>query len=524
MLDYRRAPMMRALGVLALALAFATPASAQDTGTYISAPLDWGTASAYLDADADGTADYCRLSPDTRLRCTLSVGNGFGGTIVSGVVDPGYPDARVWGDVDGDHRADYCRRVGGGAAGNRLSCTHSTGSGFATGVTTAPLDWGEAPDTAMVDATADGRADYCRLSAGRALCTVSGGAAFGATFMSGALDPGAVTGRGWVDFNGDGRADYCRVLATTLGCSSSTGSGFAGTANSFDLDVGFAEGRAWADVNGDGRADYCRRIGSATNTLVRCTLATGAGFGSEVTSGRIEWGAEEGTAWVDFEGDGDRDFCRPIGASVTTAQVFCTLWPGLAHTVTSSPVDLGYGTDRAWVDHNGDGRADYCRRVGDAPNNTRVSCTISNGTGFGPLPSTQPAPTPTPTPSPTPPGGRPDVPLKRIVIFLRWNKSSSRTSTRFKYLRVTDVPRGATVTARCPKGCSRKSYTKRNARGTVSLKPLIRKRLKVGTTITVTVSRPGEIGAVKILKVRPRKDPSIKTRCLAPGAKRPSTC
>ena len=182
-----------------------------------------------------------------------------------------------------------------------------------------------------------------------------------------ALDPGAVTGRGWVDFNGDGRADYCRVLASTLGCSPSTGSAFAGTANSFDLDVGFAEGRAWADVNGDGRADYCRRIGSATNTLVRCTLATGAGFGSEVTSGRIEWGAEEGTAWVDFEGDGDRDFCRPIGASVTTAQLFCTLWPGLAHTVTSSPVDLGYGTDRAWVDHNGDGRADYCRRVGDAP-------------------------------------------------------------------------------------------------------------------------------------------------------------
>ena len=207
---------------------------------------------------------------------------------------------------------------------------------------------------------------------------------------------------------------------------------------------------------------------------MRCTLATGAGFGSEVTSGRIEWGAEEGSAWVDFEGDGDRDFCRPIGASVTTAQLFCTLWPGLAHTVTSSPVDLGYGTDRAWVDHNGDGRADYCRRVGDAPNNTRISCTISNGTGFGPLPSAdQPAPTPTPTPSPAPPGGRPDVPLKRIVIFLRWDKSSSRTSTRFKYLRVTDVPRGATVTARCPKGCSRKSYTKRNARGTVSLKRLI---------------------------------------------------
>jgi hypothetical protein len=516
--------MMRAFGVLALALAFAAPASAQDTGTYISAPLDWGTAGDWIDANADGKADFCRLSSDSRLRCTLATGTGFGGTILSGVIDPGYVDARLWGDVDGDRRADFCRRVGGGAAGNRLACMHSTGSGFAAGITTAPLDWGEAADTAFVDATADGLDDFCRLSASRMLCNPSTGPGFGASFASGTFDAGATTGRAWVDFTGDRAADFCRVLAKVLACSPSTGRGFANSVISSALDVGFAEGRAWADVNGDGRADYCRRVGSSTNTLVRCTLARAGGFGAEFTSGRIEWGAEAGTAWVDFDGDGDRDFCRPIGATVTTAQIFCTLWPGLAHTVTSSPVDLGYGTQRAWVDHNGDGKADYCRRVGDAPGNMRVSCTISNGSGFGPLPSAQPAPTPVPAPAPAPPAGRPDVPLKRIVIFLRFDKSATRTSTRFKYLRVTDVPRGATVTARCPKGCSRKSYTKRNARGTVSLKPLIRKRLKVRTTITVTVTRPNEIGAVKILKVRPRKDPSIKTRCLAPGAKRPSTC
>ena len=99
--------------------------------------------------------------------CTLSIGNGFGATIVSEPVDAGYPEARLWGDVDGDHRADYCRRVGGGAAGNRLSCSHSTGSGFATDLPTAPLDWGVAPDTAMADATGDGRGDYCRLTVGR---------------------------------------------------------------------------------------------------------------------------------------------------------------------------------------------------------------------------------------------------------------------------------------------------------------------------------------------------------------------
>ena len=193
-------------------------------------------------------------------------------------------------------------------------------------------------------------------------------------------------------------------------------------------------------------------------------------------------------------------FAQDTGVTTADGRAdYCRLSAGRALCTASGDAATG----RAWVDFNGDGRADYCRRVGGAPSNTRVSCTISNGTGFGPLPSAQLAPTPTPNPAPlptpAPPGGRPDVPLKRIVIFLRWDKSASRTSTRLKYLRVTDVPRD-------------------------SLKPLVRKRLKVGTTITVTVSRPNEIGAVEILKVRPRKDPSIKTRCLAPGAKRPSTC
>ena len=113
-----------------LLLVLAAPAYGQDTGTYISAPLEWGTAAAWVDANADGKADYCRLVAGPRAACTLSTGAGFGATIASDAIDPGYPEARVWGDVDGDHRADYCRRVGGGAAGNRLQCTRSTGDGL----------------------------------------------------------------------------------------------------------------------------------------------------------------------------------------------------------------------------------------------------------------------------------------------------------------------------------------------------------------------------------------------------------
>ena len=92
-------------------------------------------------------------------------------------------------------------------------------------------------------------------------------------------------------------------------------------------------------------------------------------------------------------------------------------------------------------------------------------------------------------------------------------------------LAIKDVPKGATVTAKCPKGCARKTYTKRNARGTVNLRKLTGgRRIKAGTTITVTVTRPGEIGAVKKLVVRAGRNPKITTRCLKPGAKKPGSC
>ena len=76
----------------------------------------------------------------------------------------------------------------------------------------------------------------------------------------------------------------------------------------------------------------------------------------------------------------------------------------------------------------------------------------------------------------------------------------------------------------CAKGCSRKSYVKRNARGTVSIRALARKPLRVGTKLRFEVTAPNMIGAVKTLTVRSRRDPSITTRCLEPGAARDSAC
>ena len=89
------------------------------------------------------------------------------------------------------------------------------------------------------------------------------------------------------------------------------------------------------------------------------------------------------------------------------------------------------------------------------------------------------------------------------MVTLSYDYSVGRRSTKLSRLVVKGVPAGSTVKATCKKGCSRKSYVKRNARGSVTLSKLIRKRLKAGTQIRVVVSRPGSRAAIKTLRIRP---------------------
>jgi hypothetical protein len=131
--------------------------------------------------------------------------------------------------------------------------------------------------------------------------------------------------------------------------------------------------------------------------------------------------------------------------------------------------------------------------------------------------------------APPPPPPPPPVALKRIIVTLSSNFPSVGKTIRFTRLVVKNVPRGSTVTATCRTKQGRrcrgiKKFTKRNARGTVKLKRFLRKTLRVGTVIEVRVTKPGMIGAVKRLTVRRGKNPTITTRCLPPGAKKPTRC
>ena len=110
-----------------------------------------------------------------------------------------------------------------------------------------------------------------------------------------------------------------------------------------------------------------------------------------------------------------------------------------------------------------------------------------------------------------------------VGLAYHYPKLTARATT-FDRLTVEDVPAGASVTARCPKGCAKKRFVKARASGTVTLKSLIKRPLKVNTVITVIVSKPGAVSAVKVLAVRSRRPPRITTLCLAAGAREAGAC
>jgi Bacterial Ig domain len=113
-----------------------------------------------------------------------------------------------------------------------------------------------------------------------------------------------------------------------------------------------------------------------------------------------------------------------------------------------------------------------------------------------------------------------------VVVTLTFSyHDATKRATRISALVVNSVPEGSTVTARCPKGCATKTFVKKNAKGNVSLKALAGKKpLKAKTKITVTVSKPGAVSAVKVLEVQKSKAPTVKSFCQPPGAKTPGPC
>ncbi len=98
----------------------------------------------------------------------------------------------------------------------------------------------------------------------------------------------------------------------------------------------------------------------------------------------------------------------------------------------------------------------------------------------------------------------------KIGATLRYAFTRTRSTTVFTSLVVRHLPRGALVRARCKGGgCAKKKFAAVAKSDSVSLKTLVRRRLKIGAAITVEVTKPGMIARTIVITVRKGKDPAL---------------
>jgi hypothetical protein len=131
-----------------------------------------------------------------------------------------------------------------------------------------------------------------------------------------------------------------------------------------------------ADFNGDGRADLCQIVTRQGFTGLTCKIS---GTNTNIDSGNLDLGYPEGRAFVDFDGDGKQDYCRIVGNGFPSSYAVCTMSDGFkwGPTLPSPSLDWGYPDTRQWRDVNEDGRADFCRAIGNYREMT--ACTLSQG-------------------------------------------------------------------------------------------------------------------------------------------------
>lgn len=143
-------------------------------------------------------------------------------------------------------------------------------------------------------------------------------------------------------------------------------------------DPGYPEGRATVDFDGDKCADLCRVVGDRGAYRLFCTSGNGPHAGTTFDTGPgIDPGYKNGRQWVDINNDGKADYCRVIGERGGTS-LSCTLsepdGSGFGETLTVG-IDVGYGDKPRYFEDSGTpGILQYCRVVGSV-GYTQISCT-----------------------------------------------------------------------------------------------------------------------------------------------------
>lgn len=141
------------------------------TPAWTSKPIEAGSDQyprSFVDMNGDGFPDFCRTLDNGRLACVLGGDAGFSGTELQTAVaiDRGYKEGAAFIDFNADGKADYCR-ITGPAYQYQLRCTASTGVGWdTTNERISPVisndKVGHGTARWWIDINADGLPDFCR--------------------------------------------------------------------------------------------------------------------------------------------------------------------------------------------------------------------------------------------------------------------------------------------------------------------------------------------------------------------------
>ncbi len=298
------------------------------------------------------------------------------------------PQAVVFGDLDGDGKADMVIANSGSAKisvyRNNSSSGSITGGSFAAKV---DFTTGTAPaNVRIADIDGDGKLDILVTNSGSASVSV-----FRNTAASGTITTGSFASKvdftvgttpfdlGVADFDGDGKPDIAVANSgsTNMSVLKNNGSaGFISFAAAANFTTGTTPKKIYAgDLDGDGKPDIAvTNNGTTTVSVFRNTATTNivnsSSFAAKVdfTTGTAPWGL---TA-ADIDGDGKPEL---LVANQTSGTLSVFLNTATSGAITSgsfaSKVDFTTGSsprDFAVGDFDGDGKVDI--GVANASSNT----------------------------------------------------------------------------------------------------------------------------------------------------------